>query len=139
MITRRTGFGHPGKGCKLYGAKTGAIADKQTSLKDFPELRTANFFSISGTPVLDAIDKFDNQYNNYTKLQANYAILAGDHISECSDAYGTFSSAIIKNPEKRDKHVRPVNQPYHELYNGHGSRLKYEASIILFSLILFFM
>ena len=97
--------------------------------------------------MLSEIDDFDDKATLKEKAKANRDVLTGEHISECSDSYGTFSSAIMRNPHHlidSSRETEPVNavrlenQPYHNLYNAAPSRLKTLKSVLLTSMLIYF-
>ena len=100
-----------------------------------------------GRTVLSAIDNFDTIATLQEKTSANFAVLKGFHVSECSDSYGTFSSALVKTQDVERKSakadVRTVNQRYHDLYNSDVSRIRacivsisFSISIMLVNVVL---
>ena len=74
-----------------------------------------------GKTVLSAIDDFDRKASVPQKTSANFAVLKGYHVSDCSDNYGTFSSALVKTIDVERKtaaaEIRPENFRYHDTYN----------------------
>ena len=78
---------------------------------------------------MTAIDGFDQRASVPQKTSANFAVLKGYHVSDCSDSYGTFSSALVKTIDVDRKtakaEVRPENLNYHNMYNG-SSRSAYQ-------------
>ena len=71
---------------------------------------------------MTAIDDFDQKASVPQKTSANFAVLKGYHVSDCSDSYGTFSSALVKtidvDRKKAKAEIRPENLNYHNMYNG---------------------
>ena len=81
--------------------------------------------TIQGNSVLSAIDNFDAKASVPEKTSANFAILRGYHISECSDSYGAISSALIRKPDIERKsanlQVRAINANYHQGNNNQNN------------------
>ena len=81
--------------------------------------------TIQGNSVLSAIDNFDAKASVPEKTSANFAILRGYHISECSDSYGAISSALIRKPDIERKsanlQVRAINANYHQYNNNQNN------------------
>lgn len=96
-----------------------------------------------GRTVLTAIDGFDQIATVQEKTSANFAVLKGHHVSECSDSYGTFSSALVKTQDverQRTKaEIRTANQMYHDLYNNaaesSSALLRCSGTVLLISAV----
>ena len=78
--------------------------------------------TLGGKTVISAIDEFDRKSSVQEKTSANFAILQGHQVADCSDQFGTFSSALKRNGDTERQsavaEIRPENQRYHDLYNG---------------------
>merc|ERR1719232_301356 len=48
--------------------------------------------TLGGKTVISAIDEFDRKSSVQEKTSANFAILQGHQVADCSDQFGTFSS-----------------------------------------------
>ena len=88
-----------------------------------------------GRSVLSAIDDFDQKASVPQKTSANFAVLKGYHVSDCSDSYGTFSSALVKTLDVDRKmataEIRPENLNYHNMYNGNSISTFHQPNIII--------
>ena len=82
------------------------------------------------------ISQFDRKSSVQEKTSANFAILQGHHIAECSDSFGTFSSALKRNTQadkSENAEIRSENQRYHEAYNGQ-SNVQIKSGYVIFFL-----
>ena len=97
--------------------------------------------TIQGNSVLSAIDDFDAKASVPEKTSANFAILKGYHISECSDSYGTWSSALIRKPDierkSADLQVRAINANYHQSNNNQSNNVTCNAIMLLITITIF--
>lgn len=95
--------------------------------------------TLQGNDVLSAIDAFDKKATLQEKTSANFAILNGYHLSECSDSLGTFNSVLVrKSDAERNSaklETRPANSRYHEMYNASFKISSKLYLVILFSLL----
>ena len=93
-----------------------------------------------GKTVLSAIDDFDRKASVPQKTSANFAVLKGYHVSDCSDNYGTFSSALVKTIDVERKtaaaDIRPENLRYHDTYNRNSCKSYQEPKLILLTVFL---
>ena len=93
-----------------------------------------------GKTVLSAIDDFDQKASVPQKTSANFAVLKGYHVSDCSDNYGTFSSALVKTIDVERKtaaaEIRPENFKYHDTYNRNSCKSYQEPKLILLTVFL---
>ena len=88
-----------------------------------------------GKTVLSAIDDFDQKASVPQKTSANFAVLKGYHVSDCSDNYGTFSSALVKTGDVERKtttaEIRSENLRYHDIYNRNSCKSYHQSKAIL--------
>ena len=93
-----------------------------------------------GKTVLSAIDDFDQKASVPQKTSANFAVLKGYHVSDCSDNYGTFSSALVKTIDVERKttaaEIRPENLRYHDTYNRNSCKSYHQPKFILLTIII---
>ena len=120
---------------------------RQTSTKHPGNLEDKDLFLSSpttlGNTVLSAIDNFDARASVPQKTSANFAVLKGHHVSECSDSYGTFSSALVKKMDVERKtanaEIRPQNANYHFAYNKAALGICLNQPIFILTLIVSFI
>ena len=95
--------------------------------------------TLGGKTVISAIDEFDRKSSVQEKTSANFAILQGHQVADCSDQFGTFSSALKRNGDAERQsavaEIRPENQRYHDLYNGQPAIKSCNVIIITLYLI----
>ena len=92
--------------------------------------------------MLSAIDNFDAKASVPEKTSANFAILRGYHISECSDSYGAISSALIRKPDIERKsanlQVRAINANYHQYNNNQNNIVVHNMVLATLMLLICF-
>ena len=95
--------------------------------------------TLGGKTVISAIDEFDRKSSVQEKTSANFAILQGHQVADCSDQFGTFSSALKRNGDAERQsavaEIRPENQRYHDLYNGQSPFQSCNFTVVMLFLI----